>query len=113
MRCRTLQGFEVLIVACLKCLKVEGAITYKLQILVKNHGISKFIRNKKNTIVELCFDNILLKRIFKFECRIKKQFGESFFKNDDFPIMGWQIVTYMSNCYLFFIPISSSLAQIF
>ena len=44
---------------------------------------------------------------------LKKQFGESFFKNDDFPIMGWQIVTYMSNCYLFFIPISSSLAQIF
>ena len=104
-----MQGFEVLIVACLKCLKVEGAITYKLQILVKNHGISKFIRNK-NTIAELCFDN---KRIFKFEGSIKKQFGESFFKNDDFPIMGWQIVTYMSNCYLFFIPISSSLAQIF
>ena len=35
------------------------------------------------------------------ECRMKKQFGESFFKNDDFPIIGWQIVTYMSNCYLF------------
>ena len=50
MRCRTLQGFEVLIVACLKCLKVEGAITYKLQILVKSHGISKFIPEMINTI---------------------------------------------------------------